>query len=308
VADPRSIDISSAAGDYGSYGVRDLTKPAPTITGRAAAGSGPYSVADPTWGGWSQGGASLGVKALTETSATITSRGGPTNGAFSVADILRDAAMDQAIAAGRDPVTKRYNNVFRLVAWDEAGACVTAGATPTSGGGNVADPRVPKDWANAGHYGVVPWDKASRTVTGAGSHDNGPNNVADPRAVDLFRTENDADLPRIVALDGTWHRPLTTLEMAALQGFPWMWAGAPLCLDGASRARWQEHVGNAIPPTAAAAAGSEMGRTILMARLGQTFRLSATPVWVRPFCAALSMSLSLGLAIDADGRTIEVPT
>ena len=72
--------------------------------------------------------------------------------------------------------------------------------------------------------------------------------------------------------------------MAALQGFDW-----PLVLDGTARARWQERIGNAIPPPAAQAIGSEMLRTLLLAKLGQTFSLSSTDVWVQPVALALSV-------------------
>ena len=96
----------------------------------------------------------------------------------------------------------------------------------------------------------------------------------------------------LVAVDETWHRPLTTLEMAALQGFPWRdAAGAPLLLDGKSRAKWQEHIGNAIPAPAAQAIGSEMIRTLLMSRLGQTFALNSTKQWVRPVAVALALPI-----------------
>ena len=132
---------------------------------------------------------------------TVPGRSSPTNGAFSIADTLK-----------RGP---RFNNVYRLVEWRDTSPCVTAGGSPTSGGLNVADPRAA--WQNAGHYGVVSWGETAGAVTAAASHDNGRNNVADPRPL---RLEELGEAPLIVSLDGTWHRPLTTLELAALQGFP----------------------------------------------------------------------------------------
>lgn len=149
----------------------------------------------------------------------------------------------------------------------------------------MGDPRAIA-WANAGHYGILPWDKPSPTVTGAASCDNGKSSIADPRNCQIDQSVN----PVLISPDETWHRPLTTLEMAALQGFPWRdAAGAPLVLDGKSRAKWQEHIGNAIPPPSAEAIGSEMIRTLLMSRLGQTFALSSTKQWVRPVAVALAL-------------------
>lgn len=85
----------------------------------------------------------------------------------------------------------------------------------------------------------------------------------------------------ILSTDGTWHRPFTTLELAALQGFPVLPGDADaLVLDGRSQSAWRERIGNAVPVDAAQAIGSEMARTILLARSGQRFVLSAAPIWV----------------------------
>ena len=92
---------------------------------------------------------------------------------------------------------------------------------------------------------------------------------------------------QIIAEDGTWHRPFTTLELAALQGLV-----APeehLELDGLSDSAWRERIGNAVPPPAAEAIASMMGETLLLARTGETFRLSSTPIWVRNIAVSVSV-------------------
>jgi len=250
-------------GSYGQYGVLPLDQPSGAVTAQAAPGSGRFSVADPAW----RRGV-LGVLPLSASVGTIAGRSGPTNGAYSVADKLGRGA--------------RFNNVYKLIEWSDASACVTGGVSPGSGGLSVADPRL--GWANAGHYGVIPWDATPGAVTAAASHDNGRNNVADPRLAA-------GETPLIVALDGTWHRPLTTLELAALQGFD----VSALTLDGRSMQRHREKIGNAVPPPAAQAIAGIMGQVLLMARSGQTFALSSTPVWVQP----------LALALTVDGREVE---
>ena len=117
---------------------------------------------------------------------------------------------------------------------------------------------------------------------------------------------NDKLVARIQSLDGTWHRPFTTLELAALQSFidpeEWFAAGGPAdqgeryVLDGNSDQRWREAIGNAVPRKSAKAIGTVMGQTILLARNGETFVLGSTPIWVRPMVAALAVAREGGAA------------
>lgn len=64
-----------------------------------------------------------------------------------------------------------------------------------------------------GHYGVVPWDGPVGAVSASAMHDNGRWSVADPR----LPAANDRLACVIESLDGTWHRPFTTFELAAIQ-------------------------------------------------------------------------------------------
>jgi hypothetical protein len=91
----------------------------------------------------------------------------------------------------------------------------------------------------------------------------------------------------IRALDGTYHRPFTTLELAALQSL--VDADEILELHGTSDSAWRERIGNAVPPDAAQAIASVMAQTLLLAWAGDTFQLSATPIWVRPIAIALAV-------------------
>lgn len=74
----------------------------------------------------------------------------------------------------------------------------------------------------------------------AGSHDNGRFSVADPR----LPSPGDQLRCCIVAEDGAWHRPFTTLELAALQGL--VNPDEHLELEGASHSGWRERIGNAV--------------------------------------------------------------
>lgn len=296
------FSIADPTWGSGRLGVLDAAQPSGTIAGETWPTNGRFSVADARWRA-----GTMGVLSLDEPAGTITGRAQPTTGAFSVAghvpkfnNVYRLIRWDEpspSVTGGTGPSSGGlsvadpresgwYHNVYRIVDWQEAAGCVTAASRPAGGAVSVADPRA-LPWANAGHYGVVPWQDPAGAVTGAASHDNGRNNVADPR-----RAAEDPGAPIIVSLDGTWHRPLTTLELAALQGFP----TEGLVLDGSSHSRWRERIGNAVPPPAAKAIAGVMGQVLLLARSGQTFALSSTPIWVRP----------VALALTIDGQ--EVPT
>jgi hypothetical protein len=145
---------------------------------------------------------------------------------------------------------------------------------------SVADPRAMhrargNDYLTGGHYGVVPWDEPSGAVSAAAGHDNGRWSVADPR----MPVTTEQLVAVIRSLDGTWHRPFTTLELAALQSL--VEPEAFLELDGLSDSAWRERIGNAVPPNAAQAIAGVMGTTLILAATGQTFVLSSLPIWVR---------------------------
>ncbi|EIU4982798.1 DNA cytosine methyltransferase, partial [Pseudomonas aeruginosa] len=134
------------------------------------------------------------------------------------------------------------------------------------------------------HYGVVGFDQSAGAVSASARHDNGRWSVADPRMPEA----NDRLTCIIQSLDGTWHRPFTTLELAALQSL--VDPEEQLVLDGLSDSDWRERIGNAVPPAAAEAIAGVMGTTLLLAEAGETFMLSNTPIWVRPVAVALSVA------------------
>src|SRR5690606_18654591 len=87
----------------------------------------------------------------------------------------------------------------------------------------------------------------------------------------------------IIAEDGTWHRPLTTYELAMLQGFPThLPDGRPFQLVDCSDAKAREYIGNAVPPPAAEAMGNVILIAIAQAEAGITYELSWNDVWVLP--------------------------
>lgn len=323
IADPR---YRAYGEHYGKMRVEDWDLPAHTITGSDRVGSGALSVADPRLSGkrfnhvyrivpWSEpapavaggggpaGGLSVAdprartewagkgkyiVSAFDEPTNTVIGASTTGNGAFAVADPRCTNYSPNA-----------HRNKLRTIGWDETAATVTGGKHVQSGALSVADPRPAyardgKDvYKTSGEYGVVPWENPSGAVTASAQHDNGRWAVADPRLPDSapgaapLPAATDRLVAVIQALDGTYHRPFTTLELAALQSL--IDPDEILELDGASDAAHRERIGNAVPPDAAEAMASVMGTTLLLAWSGETFILSATPVWVRPLAIALSI-------------------
>ncbi|MCE2722094.1 MAG: DNA cytosine methyltransferase, partial [Betaproteobacteria bacterium] len=199
---------------------------------------------------------------------------------------------DQGAYAVADP--RRAGEGFgkyAVTGFDDHTGTVISGSTTGQGAFAVADPRpgMRKEKGDAflsgGHYGVIPWKESSGAVSAAASQDNGRWSVADPRLPEA----NEKVSAIIQSLDGTWHRPFTTLELAALQSL--LDPEDYLELEGLSDSAWRERIGNAVPPEAAAAIASVMGTTLLLAWSGETFVLSAMPIWVQPMSIALSVDM-----------------
>lgn len=260
----------------------------------------------------------LGVNKWEDHTGTVAGRSMPSNGAFSISD------------PRMSPSNTRQYGIYKMVDWMKASGSVTGAAhvagaamsvadprshtgfcgkgkyivTPfeknantviaasTTGRGAfaVADPRPTNqrrkgdNYLTNGHYGVVPFDEHCGAVSAAAGHDNGRWAVADPR----LPAADEKIVCVIRALDGTWHRPFTTLELAALQSI--IEPEEFLELEGLSDQAWRERIGNAVPPKAGKAIAEVMGTTLLLAWSGETFVLSATPIWVRPVAVALSLS------------------
>jgi site-specific DNA-cytosine methylase len=290
VADP-CVGLELAGGwGGGRLGVNGWGDSVGAVTAEGYPTNGAFSVADPRLGSYGQHGSKLRVEGWGTPAHTVTTSDRVGSGAMSVAD-------------PRVPMAKipAFHDLCRVEPWDQPAHSITGGTRPAGGALSVADPRIiardPRvaakarrdDFKSSGHYGVVSWTESSHAVTAHGQHDNGAFSVADPRPLPgpLDRLD---PVPVIIALDGTWHRPFTTLDLAALQ------FGADLALElmarplsGTSHTTWREHIGNAVPRASARAIGSEMARTILMARSGQTFRLASTPIWVQPLAIAMAL-------------------
>jgi len=320
VADPRA----PVGSDRGAYGVGGWEKPAATLTSQRSPGQGRFSVADPRIDGHAKS-VQMGVGSWEKTAAVIKGDVSVGTGRYAVADprvhgrplfnnVFRivpwaknapavagpGGAGGMAVADPRQADRADYKQTkYRVTAMNEASGAVIAASTTGNGAFAVADPRpdcLKKEgdaYQSGGHYGVVPWERHSNAVSGSALHDNGFNSVADPRAGEgeareTLPTAADRLICCIRSLDGTWHRPFTTLELAALQSLvdP---ETLVLELEGKSDSVHREWIGNAVPSDAAEAVGSTILRTLLAANAGVTFMLSAEPIWVRQIAIALSV-------------------
>lgn len=323
----------------GTLGVRRWDESTGTVTGNARPVTGAFSVADPRFdqsARWHDGQA-YGVHGWGDTTGAIAGQQNPGQGRYAVADPrFGDASASQtrwfrvvrwnrdAAAQGGQVADPRAHTGFegkgkyRVTGFDEAAGTVIARSDTGQGAYAVADPRTGMDldrgaYLTGGHFGVLPWESPSGAVSSAACHDNGRWTVADPRMPEA--TENLVAV--IQAEDGTWHRPFSTLELAALQSLvtpeeAWGWNDANKLayiqkygslaaeggfwrLDGESDQAHRERIGNAIPPDAAEAIGNEIARTLLLAANGETFSLSAAPVWVRPMVTAMMVANAGGV-------------
>ncbi len=347
VADPRPLQDNQT---YGQYGVREWEKPVGAVTGQALPGGGPNSVADPRLGRIAHNNV-FRVVPYDAPSPAVAGPGGP-GGGLAVADprapesetykknkykvtpfdgpagaVIGASTTGNGAYAVADPRTgDMRSHALGVIPYDQPSGAVIGENLPTNGRFAVADPRPEgfrggrEHFEGGGHYGVVGWEETAGTVSASGSHDNGRNSVADPR--DHFAgSGNMVDLPqpsdrlvaRIVAMDGTWHRPFTTLDLASLQSLfdpeeafaideatgQWR-ARAGFELVGGSDAMCREWIGNAVPSAAARGMAETIGETLLLAADGGSFRLDPREIWVKPGALALAVD-SRQIAYDMEG-------
>lgn len=304
VADPRFDD---KGGDYGQYGVCGWQDPMGAVINVKSPGQGMFAVQDPR----------MPESKNRQNGLYRVARWDRPTLAITGANHVAGAAQSVADPRG-GPNPDTLHGKYHITPWNEPAHAVIAGNA--NGAFAVADPRPnirhsrsrrEDNYLTGGHYGVVPWNDHANVVSGRGRYDNGFNSVADPR-IDILPAAADKLVAVIRALDGTWHRPFTTLDLAALQSLvdpEEHWSPDPLLqreiarfdahnlgvslnvfrLAGESDQSWRERIGNAVPPDAAAAIAGVMGTTLLLAWSGETFKLSAQAIWVQPIAIALAV-------------------
>jgi site-specific DNA-cytosine methylase len=277
VADPR---FDPGRYDCGQYGLCGWQESMGAVINVKSPGQGTFAVQDPRTGDSNTHENAYRIVPWDRPNGTVTGGHGPSSGGGSVADPRATTGF-------------RGGGKYLVTPFDGHAGTVIAGSTTGQGAYAVADPRsamnnrtAGDDYHTGGHYGVLRWQGTSGAVSASAGYDNGRWSVADPR-IDALPALDAKTIAVIRALDGTWHRPFTTLELAAVQSL--VEPEEHLELDGLSDSAWRERIGNAVPPSAAQAIGEVMGTTILLARAGETFVLSAMPIWVRSVAVAIAV-------------------
>lgn len=256
-----------AARQNGGMGVNDWADASHAVVAEGSVRNTWASIADPRLE-CSPRSTVLGVGGWSEPSATVIGAARHDNGSFALAD---------------PRVTcERHEGSLGITGWDSASTTIIGSATHHNGPWQVADPRLQHAPRDGGHE-VQDWAQPSHTIIGDARVCKG-SSVADPRIPSIAGPELDLANTRpttlvIRAADGTWHRPLSTLELAALQGFPTWHRGDWLKLDGESHKEWRQRIGNAVPPPAAEAIARECRKTLEAARAGR-LHFGSTPTWV----------------------------
>jgi site-specific DNA-cytosine methylase len=279
------------------YRIVPFGEASPAVAGPGGPAGG-IAVADPRMGGRDYVTTKYKVTPFDRSSRAVIGASTTGDGAFAVADPRGPHEADKL--HGKYPVN----------GWTQETRAVIAGRD--NGAFAVADPRAlapdRPHYQTGGHYGVVAWGQTGYAVSGSACHDNGFNSVADPREAELepaaiaLPKPDDRLVCRIIALDGTWHRPFTTLDLASLQSlfdpeelFYQDGDGVWRCrqnfdLVGGSDVMKREWIGNAVPGAAATGMAETIGETILLAEQGETFFLSSREIWVKPGALALAVN------------------
>lgn len=280
---PDAVRVAERSGrPNGPYGVEEWSGPSHAVLGHTKYSNTWGSVSDPRVGCRRRDGGH-GVRPWDGQSAAV----------------IGHPSIDNFPAQVADPRLsyQTHRGCVGVMPWGTTAPTIRGAHNVNNAKATVADPRIRCE-QRSGAYGVQDWARESSTVLATGTHDNAPGSLADPRfAEPTHHVDAGGDLPMVVgpeldlevkrpthlviaAADGTWHRPLTTLELAALQGFPTQLDGAPLELDGRAHAGWRERIGNAVPPPTAYAIAMSCAATIAAAAAGR-WTLDGNPIWVR---------------------------
>lgn len=232
-------------------------------------------------------------RALPESVAVVCQ---PRAGVYGVANwddpsgcVVGAARHDNGRFSIADPrvLAPRREGSVGVVAWDGQTHAVIGRSHIQNTALSVADVRVTYQH-RAGAFHVAGWAEATHCVIGASRADKGQA-VADPR-IPMIVGDKPLDLTArrcfsiIVSEDGSRHRPMTPMELAAIQGLDvgdekrgW------LTLPGNNATIWREWIGNAVPPAAAAEIAIQCLLTLNAAATGG-FRLIShlDKPWVAP--------------------------
>ncbi|RUS44924.1 DNA cytosine methyltransferase [Cohnella sp. AR92] len=290
----------------GAYGVQDWNRTGNTVIGNAriSGSSAGAAVSDPRLAINADGKANLyRIVRYDKTAQCITGAVGPSNGAICVADprvlerenrhpgvyslskedkpapCFTGTRFGSGAIVFADPrvQTELHPDCYGIQDWEKPSKTIRASSRIMQCASSISDPRLNCS-PRAGTMGVMDWEQTAGTVIGSSDIHAGAAAISDPRIPD----DNERGVYVIVAEDETWHRPLTTAELAWLQDFPLTLPdGRPFQLEGCSDSMARMYVGNAVPASAARAMAEVMLFALMSGTLGY-FMLSHAQVWVSP--------------------------
>lgn len=287
----------------GPMGVNDWDAAAHTVVGHSSVRDPWNATSDPRLAEIAaRHDGALGIDDWSEAAHTVTGQHGRRNW---------DSTSDPRLHAG----PHLHRGVMGVRGWDTSAGCVRGNMNPRIGTSALGDPRLACTPEHGGHYGVQSWGRPSVTIRGSFGVRNSPASTSDPRVDetselaiprprrwiathevqgdaivgDAFDMNSERPCSLVIrAADGTFHRPYTTLELLALQGFPTQLRGRWVVLAGSEsgskkkkRTGWRERIGNAVPPPAAEAIARECRMTLLAAKLGGFLTHPGSEVWVK---------------------------
>jgi site-specific DNA-cytosine methylase len=290
VAQPLDLETEAFRG---SYGVLSLMEPSGAVKRNAFPTTGPYSVAAPVPVDLVPGkdcfDAGYGVLAKDQPSRAIAATSAVGCGAYAIADEVPRAPLDLGLTC------EPHAGAYGVQGFDRAAKTVLAQGCIDNTTAAVADPR------ETPRYLILTYEQVERIVSGETPI---PFAIVDPARPDVpLAIVDDLKKPAyrivrstgprgrviekrvpvtivLVSRDDTWHRELTTLELAVLQSFPWQHHGVPLDFGGGTTEQ-RGIIGNAIPPTVMEA----VFKQILISSLAsaQSFFLAPSDwdVWVQ---------------------------
>lgn len=276
----QSVPDPRVGGSYhnGSYGVQDPETPSGAVSGSARECTGSFSVPDPRVSAEYRNG-TLGVGDPDQPGKTVVAS----------ADIWAPGESSTP-----DPRVGRpyFNDSYGVQDPAEPSGTVTSDARASKGAFSVPDVRVKPSFE--GNYGVVDPDEPGGAVTGSAEASTGRFSLPEPRVAEVRPAFWPEGVPIVLSPHtGCMHRPLTTLELMALQGFVETAGGIEPLFDllGGQRlstptsrdtqAAWRGRIGNAVPTEGARGMCETILMTLLANEAGQQ-PLPATPVWVKP--------------------------
>ena len=264
---PEQYSLEYVPRGSGPFGVQNWERPGATVIGNASVkGSNAAAVADPR------------LKPMEGRHACV----------YQVvkwdgqAPTITGTRFRSGASAISDPRTNlkdsTHTAIYQVKKWEKEASTITGAHGSNNCALSIADPRMGCS-PRSGTMGVQKWDGPSTTVIGSADIHSSAASIADPR----IPADNDRPDPPpiIVSLDGTWHRPLTTLELAALQSLPLTVNGKPLQFSGNSDAGWREQIGNMVPPDAAEVM-AEQALYAFIASVERVWTMAAEGIWVAP--------------------------